>query len=394
MGLIAEIKAQYPLRETIHRYMPERLKHRSPSYDMYLCPFHEDVLNPSFMVKDTWCGCQTDSCTMNGKLYGDIVDFLIEYLDIRKVQKLADYLRVNLPEPPKRELPVVKAEPEHNLLTWEHVKRGTRHQMLAIPFFVGRGVKEPTIHAKWLGVYPSHAHKVLIDGQEYEFRTRRYTIPDIAFGQVRKIELRLDQNRALEDLRLIDQNLVAKVSSTVAQQLKRPPTDLELVEAFFGGRYTRVWGGVRKELIFNVERLVQRITHEGASGFFTPDLPYVLVHEGAFKALAMEDACDDASFGYPSISCHAAAGLAAATAAVREVIIVADNDPDKTRSNGTVVNPGRSYAERALEATGRRHGVRIIQPPEGFNGADDVVRAGIVHEWMSKNKIEPIRLKK
>jgi hypothetical protein len=394
MSSIQKIKELYPLRETVARLIPDRLAHHGAHADLYYCPFHDDVLNPSFMVKNQWCSCQTTSCTINGKLWGDVVDFLLELFHVTKVWQLMEKLNMQLPDPPPRTTPVAKDEPEHNLLTWDHVKRGTRHQELAIPFFVGRGVKEPTIHTKWLGLYPSHPNKIRIDGTEHEFRTRRYTIPDIAFGQVRKIELRLDQSRAREDLALLDPNLVAKVATKLEGKLGKFPTDNQLTEVFFGGRYTRVGGGIKKELIFNVERLVQRITYEGTQGFFTPDLPYVLVHEGAFKALAMEDACDDAAFGYPSISCHAAGGLAAATAGVKEVIIVQDLDTDKVRPDGVIVNPGRDYAQRALEATGRRYGVRIITPPEGFNGADDVVKGGVVHEWMSKNGIEPIKLRR
>lgn len=394
MSSISQIKELYPLRETVARLIGDRLAHHGVSADLYHCPFHEDVLNPSFMVKDTWCSCQTGNCTINGKTWGDVVDFMLEYFRVTKVWQLMEKLNLALPDPPPRTTPIPKPEPEHNLLTWDHVKRGTRHQSLAIPFFVGRGVKEPTIHIKWLGLYPSCANKIKIDGVEHEFRTRRYTIPDIAFGQVRKIELRLDHARAREDLALIDPNLVAKVAAKLEAKLGKFPTPDQLTEVFFGGRYTRVGGGIKKELIFNVERLVQRITYEGTQGFFTPDLPYILVHEGAFKALAMEDACDDTAFGYPSISCHAAGGLAAATAAVKDIVIVQDNDVDKVRPDGVVVNPGREYAQRALEAIGRRHGVRIISPPPDFNGADDVVKGGMVHEWMSKNGIEPVKLKR
>lgn len=388
MITLSEAKALYPIRSTIEQIIPTHLRQRGTRYDLYLCPFHEDT-TPSFWVTDSICHCEA-GCSIAGRDYGDVLDFVRAYFDLRTWGEVITRLTGDMPEPPpRREVPKIVEKP----LSWQDVRRGLSLQEDAISYFKGRGLKEATVR-KWnLGKYASWPYKPLIEGKSYTFSCGRYTIPDIAYGIVRNIELRLDDASALEQLRGIDLSLKEAVAEYIQKKTGHLPSEKDLLPHFFGGKYMRVPHGIRRNLIGNVERVLWRIEHDGQQGWFSPDMPYVLVHEGLLKALVTEDACDD-EFYYPSISAKGAPGLAALSG-VREIIIVQDNEPDKKRPNGGIHNPGRDYAYRAVELTGRRlgQGVRIITAPEGLKAADDVVAAGKVHEWLARNGIEPVRRK-
>ena len=390
---IQQIKDTYPLRETVERFAGANLAKRSDGYDLYYCPFHNDIYHASFVVKDGYCRCLTE-CKINGKEWGDVVDFLMEILKVKRVYQLAEKLNMQLPTPPPKVLISKEKEPDKPL-EWWHVQKGVKHQVEALPFFASRGLREDTVKLHHLGLYPSHpGEKFEIDGAVFQFTCKRYTIPDVAFGKVRKIELRLDPESADETIQLMNPSVRDKICAQFEQKTGRSADATHLRDIIFGGKYTRVWGGIRRELIGNVERVMRRIEHDGQTGWFSPDLPYVIFNEGAIKALALEDAAADAQYGYPAIYGHAPEGLGSLHG-VREIIIVQDNDPDKQKKDGTWFNPGYEYALKALEMTRRRlgQGVRIISPPEGFNGADDVVKAGLAHEWLNSHGLEPIKLR-
>lgn len=69
------------------------------------------------------------------------------------------------------------------------------------------------------------------------------------------------------------------------------------------------------------------------------------------------------------------------------------NDSDKKMRDRRAVNAGRTYALRTAEMLQRTigEGMFIISPPDGLNGADDVVLAGYIHKWMESFKLEPIK---
>jgi len=386
MRTFAEIKEQYPIRSTLERIMPDGLRHRGQRYDVYICPFHDDV-RPSFWVNDRTAHCEA-GCGIAGREYGDVLDFVREYYGLHTWPEVIERLTGVLPDPPPaREIPKTVDKP----LSWMDVQKGLALQDEALAYFQSRGLKEATVR-KWnLGKYRTWPYSSLIEGKSYTFRCARYTLPDIAFGQVRNIELRMDEADAVIQLKLVDGALKESVAEQLQKKTGKLPTERELLSHFFGGKYTRVPHGIQRNLIGNVERVLWRVEHDGHPGWFSPDLPYVLVHEGLLKALVLEDACDD-EFYYPSISAKGAPGLAA-LAGVKELIIVQDNEPNRIKPDGSIHNPGRDYAYRAVEASGRRLGqtVRIITAPEGLKAADDVVMAGQVHEWLSSLKIEPIR---
>lgn len=383
MTSFAELKEQYPLRETVARLIGDRLRHAKHDHDEYLCPFHADV-KASFLVFEGACGCMA-GCAINGREWGDVLDFVKEYFGLRNWGEVEAELTGKFPSPiPKQKYaPVKPSKP----ISWQAVQQGVAHQAEATPFFHERGVKDKSIAAYQLGKYLSWPNTLTIGGEPHTFRAQRYSIPDIAFGRVRNVFLRLDEADARASLACLDSTLVEQRQ----REMKTKLTEQELMYDFFGGKFTRVPGGVRANLIFNAERVMQRIEYEGWTGWFSPDMPYVLLHEGQLKAIVMEDACDD-EFYYPSIAGKGPQGIAACVG-VKDLIIVQDNDPDKIKPDGTKHNAGRAYALRAVEISGRRlgQGVRIIRPPEGFKDADEVVKAGIHHEWLGSLGIEPLR---
>lgn len=364
MGRLAEIKHKFPMRETVEQYYGDYLKKRRARYDMYLCPFHDDR-QASLLVYENKCECRA-GCLINGDRQADIFAFikaLFKFTTWTEVEELLDGK-----EAPKIERKHQPPPERPNRLVWAHVERGLRHQDAALKYFAGRGLHESTVRGFYLGQYVNHPFYV--DALNTTFMCKRYTIPDVAFGVVRNIELRRDDEDAQRTLECLPQHL--------REQAKGDPLDY-----FFGARYLRVWGGIQKSLIYNVERVMQRVQVDGTWGWFCPDRDYVLLHEGALKALAMEE------LGYASISGKDAAGLAYLTG-VERLYIVQDNEPDKVRPDGSRHNAGREYALRALALSGRRlgHDAFIITPPDGYKGADDAAKAGLAHDWMKSLGIE------
>lgn len=369
----AQIKADNPIRSVAYRLIGDRLKKENHSYDLYLCPFHQDS-NPSFVVNETQCTCYA-GCAINGRLYGDVFDFVQELYGFPHSRDAAVFLSAQPAEISRRELPI-EDKPSYRL-GWRDVWRGTEHQKLALPYFHQRGLTDSTVRSYQLGKYVEWKYYRTIAGVRHTFSAPRYSIPDIAFGTVRNIELRLDEQEAVRRLALVAPDLRRAAEIEAGTDSAR-----ELSHFFYGPRYLRVPGGRRENLLFNADLVVQRIQYDGGWGWFSREIPQLLVHEGALKALAMQDA------GYPSISCKGAPGLGSLFG-VKEIIIVQDNDEDVIR-NGKTFNAGVSYASKALEMTGRTlgNGVRIISPPPEFKAADDVVLAGCVDDWMRQHGIK------
>lgn len=363
--------------------MADRLRKEAGSYEAYLCPFHDDR-RASFIVYDNCCGCEA-GCPVNGREWGDVLDFVMEYFSLHSWREVITTLTGELPEPPKHEKKA--ASKPARVLSWREIETIDRNIRFSTPYFLGRGLKAETIPSRHLGAYRSWPNTLTIGGQPYTFRAQRFAIPDIAFGRVRNIELRLDEADAWQTYHALPDSLKEQLAEDIQRASREIPAERDLLYEIFGGKYCRVPGGIRSNLIFNAERVWKRV--EG--GWFSPDMDYVLVHEGSLKALVTEDACDD-EFYYPSISAKGARGLSSLVS-VKEIIVVQDNEPDKVRPDGTKHNPGREYALKAVEMTGRRlgSGVRIIKAPDGLKAADDAVQAGIVHKWLGELGIEPVR---
>lgn len=378
---ISEVVDKYPLRA----YLEDLLgppKYRRSSYDERLCPFHQDS-TPSFLVWDHHCVCKA-GCQINGREYGSVLDFVQEYFGINGIPAAIEALG-ETPVPRKIDFPTVLEKPS---ISWQDVWRGYRNAAEAVPYFVGRGLREETIHERKLGVR-LWGHTP--DGRADKMYCRRYAIPDTAFGIVRNIFLRRDDEDTRRQIRSLDW-IGEAVDRLTIESGGIPPTEERLADYLFGGRFTRIPGGIHRNLVFNAERAWERVKHEDEWGWFSRDLPYLLVHEGQIDALAMED-CLGGDYGYPSIACKGAPGLGMLKG-VKELIIVQDNDKDKTRRDGSVFNPGAEYARRAIEVSGRVSGVRVIRPPDGYKDADDVVMYGDAQKWMESCGIEPIRLRR
>lgn len=363
------LKRQFPIQETVAMYLgPPASKGITWAWR---CPFHDDH-SPSFSVTPTRCICRS-GCKIAGRQWGDVFDFVREYLGLRTLADAVRQLKGETAPPAvTREIP---AEPERTVGWWD-VKRLLQHQAEAIPYFISRGMTEASIKKYQLGAYTDWPWKTELSEERYY--VRRFAIPDIAYGVVRNIELRRDDDDARTRLQNIPAELRAQAGSEANQ-----------LDFFFGGKYVRVPGGVHRNLIYNAERVLKRATVEGQQGWFSPDMDYVLVHEGGLKALVTEDA-GGPDYLFPSISAKGASGLAHLYG-VKRLIIVQDNEPDKVRRNGTKFNPGAEYAQRSVEASGRRSGVEIIKPPDGLKGADDVAMAGIVGQWLEQYNIRPVR---
>lgn len=371
---LEELKRLYPIQDTIAMFIGPPV-HKGSAWTWH-CPFHEDR-TPSFYATPSRCVCKA-GCLIAGREWGDVFDFIREYYGLNS---LADAIRQlkgeSAPTVVIREVP---KEPERTIGWWD-VKRALQHQAEAIPYFIGRGVSEASIKSHQLGVYTDWPWKTELSDER--FYVRRYAIPDIAYGNVRNIELRRDDTDARARLSAIDPRLVTRASDG---------SEHGLLDFFFGPKYVRVPGGVQKNLVFNAERALQYVTHDGVKGWFSPEMGYLLVHEGFLKALVTEDAAGP-EYIYPSVSAKGASGLAYLYG-VKRLIIVQDNEPDKTKKDGTKFNPGAEYARRAVEASRRRSGIEIIKPPDGLKGADDAAVAGEAVKWLEKNGIYPERRQK
>lgn len=379
-----KLKEDYPLRETLERLIGDRLQRSRSRYDEYLCPFHDDT-NASFLVYDGYCVCQA-GCTINGKAVGDLFSFLMEYLGTRSMKQVGEFLTGRVAEPPKR---VVRRDNPERVLTMRDVKEAMANLPKALPYYEGRGIPSHAAQMYYLGMkihYPSV--RKLKDGRDFKFYCDRYAIPNVAHGRCRKIELRTDMQHAVQQLAEIDPRILDMERAHFKEKKGREPEELDMAE-WFAHRYVQMLGGIRRPLIGNLERIMWQIEYQGQTGYFFPKLPYVLWHEGAIKAYATENAPGDLDYFYPSIYGHPPENLEGALVGVERLIIVADNDPDKER-NGRIINAGKSYAEAALAAS-RRTNAQIIYPPPDFKDADEVVKAGQAHAWLSRHGIEPIK---
>lgn len=370
-----QLKQAYPLRQTIASLLGKPKIHKSDA-DYYPCPFHKDH-SPSFVVYEHHCKCYAN-CPIHGREWGDLLDFLMEYWHMNTPQEVAEKLgQVQLVVNPVKKRAL---NPSRHTLKMDDVMEGYTHVEDARTYFHQRGISDAQIDTHKLGIR-TWSHKL---NRSDFVMAQRFTLPDIAYGMVRNIDLRLDEAKALQDLKsgLVDAKIISQVCDQYKQEHGNFPSTPGLITLLFGPRYTQMLGGIQGGVIFNIEVAIQR--HE--DGWFLPTLPYLLIHEGKFKAMAMQ------SLGFPSISCKGASGLSHLFN-VRELIVVQDNEPDKLRPDGSSFNPGASFARHNLEATGRSSHVRIIRPPQDFKGADDVVVAGAAIDWMAQEGIHPYEIR-
>lgn len=371
-----DLKRLYPIQETIAALLGPPV--HAGAVWMWHCPFHEDR-SPSFYATVDRCICKS-GCSIAGRVWGDVFDFIREYYGLKDFPSAVRQLKGQAAPPVVlREVP---KEPIRTLGWWD-VKRALQHQAEALPYFVHRGMSKDSVLEHQLGVFTDWPWKTELSEERHY--VRRYAIPDIAYGQVRNIELRRDDDDAITRLRGIDAQTVSRAYEVLGGNTNQS----ELLDYFFGGKYVRVPGGVQRNLIFNAERALQRITHDGQRGWFSPEMDYLLVHEGFLKALVTEDAAGS-DYLFPSVSAKGASGLAYLYG-VKRLIIVQDNEPDKRKKNGQLFNPGAIYAQRAVEASGRRSGIEVIKPPDGLKGADDAVVAKVAVQWLESHGIQPIR---
>lgn len=375
MDDLSAIKEKYPLWELVDSILGPPVQ-STKQWARWRCPFHDDN-SPSFVVyaNSQRCSCEA-GCKIAGRVWGDVFDFVREYYHLPNIASAVRELQGKTLTPVFRELP----EEHERKLSWYDVKNLLLYQEEALPFYRKRGLTEQTVRDYRFGLYtdwPFHP-----EDMEKTY-VKRYAMPDIAYNQVRNIELRRDDGDAIERLGSLDQQVVSRYCDAYKTRNSSFPSTEDLLDHYFGAKYLRVPGGIRRNLIFNAERALKKITHEGVTGWFSPDMPYLLVHEGALKALVLDQA------GYPSVSAKGASGLAYLYG-VKELVIIQDNEPDKKRRDGTSFNAGLEYATRAAEASGRRHGIRIIKPPDGYKGADDAVNAGVADAWLAKEGIYPV----
>lgn len=379
------------IRPFIRQALGDRLKTSGRGWDLYFCPFHEDTENASFIVYDEHCECKVCTPFHSSKggwsNKGDVIDFIIAAEELHggtcsmaeATAKLDGQIAI-------QSTPVRKASPSpRSFLPWEEIDstRSPELRTKAMEYFTHRGLKAHSVDTHFLGsvsrVYGGH--KVLYA-----------TIPNIAQGKVRKIKLRLQDEDAVRVVRTLSDDVVMPIRTAMAQRMKVEPdivTDLQVAYHLFP-RYTQVRNGIEGNLIYNLDRLIQKLPN-GDLVFKRQSV--LLIHEGEIKALAMEDAADQDDYGYPSIAAKEVASIAKALINVNRILIVGDREPNKTAPDGRVFNPGRDYAQNTLNAIGRSSGVEIIYPPEGYKDADRVVKAGLAHEWMKGYGVEPVKLR-
>lgn len=391
----AAIERDYHLKDIVEQALGPG--ERSGGWVRYRCPFHEDH-SPSFIVGDKVCSCRA-GCDMLGQEWANVITFVAAFYKLPGRKAAAEWLTgKQQPTSIEKQRQYQREQPPPDApLPWWEVESAYQNKQVAEPFFTGRGLRASTMDSHWLGAKLLYPKMVDLPGYgAYKTYITRYAIPDIFNGKVRSIELRRDDAKARAMLR--DGFIATDKLDAMRQKLaKTRPLDAvsdeELLDAFFGAKYVRVKGGIRKDLVFNLERLMQ-VQPDG--DVLLRHYPYVLVHEGRIKAMAMEDACDDPAYGYPSVAAKAAHGLANVTIAVKEIVVVQDRDTSrKDLRTGQLVNAGEMIARNTLIASGRTLGVnaRIILPPEGFRDADEVVRAGLAHEWMATHGLSPVKWK-
>lgn len=366
-----EIKQDNGLRTLLRSVLGGNLKATHHSYDLYTCPWHTDR-DPSFVVYDSVCSCRA-GCEINGKEWGDVYDFTQEFygLDFQAAAELLSGKR-NAEPLPRLIAPKQKKKRQLSMLDVERLHRNIED---ALAWFESRCVSRFTAYEKKLGVDYHVSHKYIFRhgkraGEEVWNQTRHFSIPNIVFGDVYYCKLRRDDSYSLEQLDLMDQVLVEAIREDVAEELGREPTNFELMQKIFPKRYPQKAGPKNAKLVFNAERCVRRTD----AGLEYLHWPYITIHEGEIKAMAVEDA------GYPALSNKEDENIARLVQNCKRVIYVRDND-----------DAGEAYA---LKHRNWIPHLEIVSPPQGFKAADDVVQAGLIHDWFGKLGLEPMELRK
>lgn len=384
-GCKESIKEDHPIRDVVFTMIPERLRIRRSSYDLYYCPLHDDRENPSLAVFNHHCTCYA-GCTFNGKEKADVLDFVRQMYSIEDFPALLDSLRgLHMDAPPVQNIRR-KIDREIPAPTMEQVNIFHRNVQDALDWFATRHVLPFTAYEKRLGMAPAYRNGYTFisgpnAGETVYHTTRRYSVPNIAFGKVRSVKLRRDDQYSQDQLTLMDPLELSDIKRDLAERetrkQKRPVmaeeiTDSMLVGWIFGDRYPQLPSSDGKA-IFNVERFASL----SGGDLQYIEWPYGLIHEGEFKAMAMED-CVDGIYGFPSVSNLANESVGKLLQNCKRKIYVQDND-----------EAGEKNAEKHRKWI---PDLEVIKPPDGLKAADDVVNAGSVLEWMASIGIEPVKL--
>jgi len=376
-----------PIRTTVFNILGAYSK-RTPRYDTYKCPFHSDK-NPSFIVYDGTCRCLA-GCEINGRGYGNVFDFVATYFNMKNTVEAANWLEAP-DNRPLRVPPPIPTPAKQTPLSWDDIRRGSqpKFQPLVLEWAKDRGLRSETVKEHHLGRYPSWNNRVhWSDTETQTFQIPRFTIPDVAFGYVRNIECRRDDKEAHERLHMMDEQLYDRAAAHIGSHAEE-----DLISMLFGHRYTQVPNGIKKSLVKNVRRVVRQEMVDGLLSYVYPKMPYVLIHEGLLKALAVEDAPPDPDYMFPSVSCRGAEGISLATHAVQNIFIIQDNDWVAGKNGKEGFSPGKRIADRTAELMSNRNNVKILVPPIGFKAADDMIKDNMLIDWLAENGIDPIRRK-
>lgn len=332
-----------------------------------LCPFHDDR-SPSFVIDPVLgkCECKVPGCFS----WGDIFDLVMRHQGFSNAVQAKWWIEggttaTNRPQKKQRQSPAIDSAYLKSRFT-----ESLRQQKLSVSYLTERSIPESAAKDYGLGAFPMWRPKrvkyVMRDKTEIDMLpATRFTIPWRWHDRIHGMKLRLDMTSARDTFAMTDKRLLDRVRGDLAEKLKVEAKDISddrLIEALIGGRYMAY--GSFANRIFNADLLVQP---QGGQLVY-PRIPVLLVEEGEYNTMCLTHIAK-----MPAVAVKRSIHAKQAFQSVGVLVIVQNND-----------QAGEHYAHGIIADAGRVEGqdAFIIVPPSPYNDTNDLVKAGILCDWL------------